>query len=262
MRVICCQTDIVWARKEANFGRVEDLLAASSPAAGGLIVLPEMFATGFVLDDPGLAEDLDQSPTIEFLGNLAASTGNHILAGLLVRSGTDVTNDAVLIAPDRSLAGRYSKIHPFSAAGESKIISAGNRVTCLPLGEWSLAPFICYDLRFPEIFREVNPGAQLVAVIANWPARREAHWVSLLQARAIENQAYVVGVNRSGSDPDYAYGGRSLIIDPLGKVLEDAGDKELCISADLDLSLVNDWRSDFPVRDDRRDLNSIQFGFP
>jgi predicted amidohydrolase len=110
------------------------------------------------------------------------------------------------------------------------------------------APFICYDLRFPEVFRAAaRRGAEIFLVIANWPDRREQHWVTLLQARAIENLAYVVGVNRSGRDPEHVYPGRSMIIDPHGKILADAGGGEAVISAEIDPAEVRNWRRDFPA---------------
>jgi predicted amidohydrolase len=111
-----------------------------------------------------------------------------------------------------------------------------------------VAPFVCYDLRFPEVFRSaVRKGAQVMAVIANWPAKRVEHWVTLLKARAIENQAYVIGVNRVGTDPKLTYPGRSLIVDPHGNVLADGGDKEAVIRAEIDAGVVDAWRRDFPA---------------
>ena len=111
-----------------------------------------------------------------------------------------------------------------------------------------VVPFICYDLRFPEIFRTaVRQGAEMFVVIANWPNRREMHWVRLLEARAIENLAYVVGVNRTGKDPKLVYSGRTMIIDPHGTILVEAGDLEGVIAADIDPAAVRNWRRDFPA---------------
>jgi len=118
---------------------------------------------------------------------------------------------------------------------------------------FQVAPFICYDLRFPELFRaSARRGAQLFAVIANWPLTRAQHWITLLQARAIENQAYVAGVNRCGRDPKLGYNGRSLIISPQGDILADAEDKECVISAELDLAGLLAWREKFPALQDMR----------
>jgi omega-amidase len=117
-----------------------------------------------------------------------------------------------------------------------------------------VAPFICYDLRFPEAFRvATRRGAQVLAVIANWPAAREGHWMTLLRARAIENQTFVIGVNRCGTDPNHTYSGRSQIIDPRGEILADAGSTEGLIHGRLDLQLLTAYRNEFPALRDMRD---------
>ena len=124
----------------------------------------------------------------------------------------------------------------------------GDRVEVFPLNDFMVCPLVCYDLRFPELFRiGMQMGANLFLVIACWPKERIDHWVSLLKARAIENQAYVVGVNRAGSDSETEFGGRSLVIDPMGKFLADAGTEESVIQAELDLNQLNAWREKFPV---------------
>jgi predicted amidohydrolase len=116
-----------------------------------------------------------------------------------------------------------------------------------------VSPFICYDLRFPEIFRiSTRGGAEILVVIANWPQAREMHWLALLRARAIENQCYVAGVNRVGRDPNVEYSGRSVIIDPRGEIMADAGNKQLIISTEFDLSALRDYRRQFPALTDIR----------
>jgi len=121
------------------------------------------------------------------------------------------------------------------------------------LGAAVVAPFVCYDLRFPEVFRVASAaGANLMVVIANWPSKRIQHWVTLLQARAIENLSYVIGVNRTGNDPTLEYSGRSVIVDYMGEILADAGSDECVISADLDFEELNRWREGFPALRDRK----------
>ena len=135
--------------------------------------------------------------------------------------------------------------------GEARCYSAGCEIKTFRWGEFTVCPFICYDLRFPEIFRiAVRRGANLFLVIANWPLPREGHWATLLEARAIENLAYVVGINRAGNDPKYVYFGRSRIIDPHGKVIAEAGREETVITADVDIATVEAWRKDFPALSD------------
>jgi predicted amidohydrolase len=156
----------------------------------------------------------------------------------------------VLFDNGREVA-RYAKMRPFKLAGES--VEPGAEPVLVECGEFKLAPAVCYDLRFPELFRAgVKRGANLFAVIANWPTPRLDHWLTLLKARAIENQAYVIGVNRVGRDPNAEYPGRSQIIGPRGDILADAGNAEGVISAELNLPALESYRREFPALQDAR----------
>lgn len=251
MHATLIQLDIAWENREENFHRVTAMLDASPPPRGSLVVLPEMFATGF----SQLLDRIVEPPngqTMSFLVELARSRGVHVLGGLVEQADTGRgLNRAVVITPDGNTIARYSKIHPFTLGGEAACIDAGSEVLVTRISDVSLSPFVCYDLRFPEVFRvAARRGAELFAVIANWPAAREAHWVTLLTARAIENQAYVLGVNRCGSDPKFTYSGRSLIIDPRGNIIADAANGQGVITAALDMEALRAWRRDFPaIRD-------------
>jgi omega-amidase len=251
MNIVCCQFDMAWEQKAVNHDRAEALLRAANIPAGSLVLLPEMFATGFSMDIAKI-DDGETRETANFLGGMARELNSHVLGGL-VTSAPDGRgrNEAVLFGPDGREIVRYHKMHPFSYGGETKYYSAGQSVV---LYEWQSiigSPFICYDLRFPEVFRSaLVRGAQLFTLISSWPAVREAAWLALLKARAIENQAYVAAVNRCGSDPRLEYSGRSLIIDPRGEVLADAGNDEGIISAELDLPALLAFRREFPARDD------------
>src|SRR5207248_5294148 len=130
-------------------------------------------------------------------------------------------NKALVFSPAGELLASYAKMQPFVPGGEAEHYAAGEKIVAFRWADFVISPFICYDLRFPEIFREAVAAhrPELFVVIANFPEKRIGHWVPLLQARAIENQAYVVGVNRIGKDPHYTYSGRSLIIDPHGEIL-------------------------------------------
>ena len=209
MNVYCCQLEPAWEDKVSNFESLASLLSDSAiPSNRTLcIVLPEMFATGFSMDFAKLAETPEQSPTLDFLSKLARQHQSAVLAGMVFNRDGALTNDAVLIDSSGQVVGDYAKIHPFSPSGEKDAGSSGSWVRTMPLGDWTLAPFVCYDLRFPEIFRLATPAAELLVVLANWPSPRVEHWVTLLRARAIENQAYVIGVNRSGSDPNLDFPG-------------------------------------------------------
>jgi len=251
MKVYCCQLDIVWENKPENFRKVRALLERTRPEAGSMVVLPEMFSTGFSMNVAGIAEE--NSPGAEeFLREVARDLGVLVVGGL-VNKGNDAKgrNQAVVFSPEGKEVTRYSKIHPFTFGGELDHYSRGERIEHFEWHGLKVAPFICYDLRFPEIFRTaVKQGAEMFVVIANWPNKREQHWVTLLQARAIENLAYVVGVNRAGSDPKLVYPGRTMIIDPHGNILADAGPSEEIISAAIEPDAVRSWRRDFPALKD------------
>jgi omega-amidase len=251
--VASCQLDIAWEDKPANHARVEALVAADPLPRGSLLALPEMFATGFSMDVARIEEGTARASE-RFLAQLASRHGLHVLGGVVNR-GADGRgrNEAVLFGPDGSALARYCKLHPFSYAGESRHYSAGEGAITVECAGAVVAPFICYDLRFPEAFRAaVGRGAQLFVVIANWPAARESHWLTLLRARAIENQAYVVGANRCGRDPNATYSGRSLIVDPRGETLADGGVHEGIVRAEIDLATLVDYRRTFPALADMR----------
>jgi omega-amidase len=253
MTVHGCQLDIAWENKSENFQRVRALLHQKKISGGSLVVLPEMFATGFSMDADAIAEQ-DDEPTVGFLRKLAREKKVFLLAGL-VRSAARGRNfnEAVCMDPAGHPVARYSKLHLFSPGGESRHYAPGARVTLFQWNELKAAVFICYDLRFPEIFRmAVQRGAGLLVVIANWPAKRHAHWTALLRARAIENQAYILGVNRCGKDPQHEYLGGSIIFNPWGETVAEAGPDETILSARLDLNAMNRLRLDFPVLRDAR----------
>ena len=254
MKIIGCQLDIQWEDKESNHTRVRQLLEEASPSPDSLIVLPEMFATGFSMNVKTIAENGNQ-PSQDFLSALASEFRAFVLGGIVVR-GPDGRglNQAVIYSPSGMEHARYSKMHPFSYAGETEHYAPGTGVKTFTCNSFVVAPFICYDLRFPEAFRAaVRQGAQVMAVIANWPAVREEHWLNLLKARAIENQAYVIGINRCGNDPNHAYSGRSQAISPSGEILSDAGSSQGWIRADFDIQELITYRSEFPALEDMRD---------
>ena len=252
--VIAVQFNIEWENKAANFSRVRELLRRGSPAPGTLVALPEMFATGFSMNTEELAESYG-GPTERFLSELAQEFKVFLLAGVAVR-GRDgkPRNKALVFSPAGELIAFYTKMRPFSPGMEHEHYQAGVRPVVFRRADSAVAPFICYDLRFPELFRQVaaSEAPELYVVIANWPEKRIQHWVPLLQARAIENQAYVVGVNRIGSDPFYSYNGHSIIIDANGNILADAGNIETTVHARLDLESLRNYRTGLPFLADIR----------
>ena len=254
MNVVGLQFDIVWENKPANFEKVRRLLAQAAPAKDALVVLPEMFATGFTMNTSAMVEPYG-GETEQFLARTAKEFGIWLIAGAAMR-GRDgrARNKALVFSPAGELIAYYAKMRPFTPGGEAEHYTAGEQPARFGWGNATVSPFICYDLRFPEVFREAAAAhrPELFVVIANWPAKRIEHWVKLLQARAIENQAYVLGVNRVGTDPYYSYTGRSLIVDPHGTVLADAGETEGFIRAELDLATLRKYREGLPFLADMR----------
>jgi predicted amidohydrolase len=255
MKIYGVQLDIQWENKAANYERVRKLIQEAAPETGSLIVLPEMFATGFSMNVAKITEDA--SKTEQFMSELAREFSVVVLGGLATESADGRgRNEAYLALPDgleQSAPVRYCKMHPFTFSGENEHFAPGEEAVVFKWQGFSVAPFICYDLRFPEIFRSVTKqGAHLFCVIANWPASRDVHWRALLLARAIENQAYVIGVNRCGDDPKLHYGGRSQIINPRGEIVADAGSDEGVISAEVDLLALEAYRREFPALADMR----------
>lgn len=257
MNVIALQLDIAWENKAANFDKVRRLLTKAAPEKDSLVVLPEMFATGFSMNTGEIAEAYG-GETEQFLAGAAREFEVCLVAGAAMR-GRDgqARNKALVFSPAGELLAFYAKMRPFTPGGEARHYAAGERSTVFDWRGWSVAPFVCYDLRFPEIFREATAAYRphLFTVIANWPEKRIHHWVRLLQARAIENQACVVGVNRCGRDPQHVYTGRSIIVDPHGEILADAGDREGWIASRLDLGALEKYRNDLPFLADMQGVN-------
>ena len=253
MKLAGMQIDIKWEDKRANHDRVSQMLATAETVPGSLVVLPEMFATGFSMNAAAI-DDTESGESQPFLGAVAAHHGIWIQAGL-VRKRADgrPTNQSVVFDPAGNEVASYEKIFPFSPGGELENYGAGDKIVLFEWEGFTVASFICYDLRFPEIFRMAAArGADLFTVIASWPDRRINHWMKLLQARAIENQAYVIGVNRCGKDPYLEYSGRSLIVDPHGEVMVDAASDEKFFTIGLDKSQLDQYRLALPFLKDMR----------
>ncbi len=254
MKLYAVQHDIIWEDKAANFAKVEVMLAKAAPQPGSLIVLAEMFATGFSKDLSKTRES-ESRETEAFLKQLALKYQCCVIGGLVGRGSQGLgRNESLAIGPDGHELARYIKIQPFSGGDEHLVHEAGRQVTAFAFGGFNIAPLICYDLRFPELAREaVKQGADLLVYIASWPIKRAQHWVTLLQARAIENLAWVIGVNRCGTDPSFTYPGRSLVVDPHGNIIADAADREAVLEVTLDPAIAAKWRAEFPaLRDMQR----------
>ncbi len=246
MQIIGCQMNIDWEAPGLNLRRADQLFSNTTVPSNSLLVLPEMFATGFSMNVGRIANAPQVPP---FLSTLSSRYHSTLIAGYVGQAADGRgCNQALIYSPQGVRLGAYQKIHPFSFAGEDKVYEPGRSVQIFELGEFRICPFICYDLRFPEIFRTATlRGANTFVVIANWPAPRTEHWTALLRARAIENQAFVIGLNRTGSDPKLEYSGRSVVFGPQGEVLCELDNKEGILQADLDIESVTRWRARFPA---------------
>ena len=250
MRIALLQVDLAWEDVPANHARAAGLLKEAADRGARLAILPEMFATGFSMDGARIAQ-AHGGPTETFLRSLSSGLGIWILAGVAETGDPLPTNDALLVSPAGEVT-RYAKIHPFSFAGEDRAYAAGSRVVTVDVEGVRVTPLVCYDLRFPEPFRLAAEETDLFAVIANWPERRRRHWSLLLAARAVENLAYVAGVNRVGEGDGLRYLGDSALIGPWGETIVSAAEQESLLVADVDPSYVAESRRKFPVLADRR----------
>jgi predicted amidohydrolase len=250
VRVALAQMDLAWEDVLENHRRAARLLEQAAAGRARLALLPEMFSTGFSMDSRRIAQP-PGGPSESFLREQAARLGLWILASVPESGEPSPRNMALLVSPDGSVV-RYAKIHPFSYAGEDRVYAAGDRVVTAEIDGVRVTPFVCYDLRFPEPFRTAAADTDLFAVVANWPDQRREHWRALLRARAIENQAYVVGVNRAGDGNGLHYAGDSAAIAPLGETIVEADEREQVLFCDVDPEVVMKLRTRFPALEDRR----------
>ncbi len=256
MQAHIIQLNIAWEDKSANYQRVNELLEAATISPNDLIVLPELFDVGFTLNAQ-IASDAAGTTRV-FLQELADKTNCTIHGSRAVPDPDSgkLHNCATITTPGQSSPTcEYAKFHPFSLGREGETYAAGNELKCY---QWvsgdqalTVVPTICYDLRFPELFRMgLHHGAQAFVMGANWPTARIEHWRTLCIARAIENQAYIIAANRTGNDPHLSYPGNSIVVDPKGKVIAELGDEETVVSVEINPQEVIDWRMAFPALND------------
>lgn len=257
MRVAGIQCDLVWEDPEANRRRLRPRIERAAAAGARLVVLPEMWPTGFSMDAERVAE-VEGGPSERFLSELARTAGSAVAGSVAQRRPAGVPgrprNVFLLALPDGAVH-RYVKIHPFTYGGESRHYDAGDAVPTVTFEGVRITPFICYDLRFPELFAAVAGRTDLFVLVANWPVARIHNWTALLTARAIETQAWVLGVNRVGSGGGLDYCGGSRLISPVGAVVagEDSADgAERDVAGDADPGEVASVRQRFPFLADRR----------
>ena len=245
MRIALCQFDMAWEDAAANKKKILTLVDRCREPFDW-IVFPEMTLSGFSMD---AAKTATTAEDVAFFADLARRRSSWVSFGAV----HDKFNRLVTLDRSGKTVSSYSKMHLYSFGGEDKSYRPGERQETFPMEAFSVTTAICFDLRFPGVFWDPAEKTDIFVVVASWPARRREHWTTLLRARAIENQCYVVGVNRTGKDPSLEYSGDSVVYDPLGKVVLDCGDKEgVFIPRDsVDRALVLKTRERFPFLKDR-----------
>lgn len=241
------QSNTLWKNPSANRIHLESLF----PKNADIIILPETFNTGFAMDK-NLAEPMTGS-SVQWLLEMAAKHQAVVCGSLFIKEGEKVFNRFIWVKEDGTLV-HYDKRHLFSLAGEDREFNPGHQQIIIPFKGWNIRPLICYDLRFPVWSRNTK-NTDLMIYVANWPERRVYAWSQLLIARAIENQCYVIGVNRVGEDGDgVLYTGESALIDPMGKVIQQKSNEEAMVLEVIDFDYLNNMRSKLNFQSDQDDF--------
>jgi omega-amidase len=253
LRVSLVQTDLVWEDPAANCAQLEERLADLAGKTD-VVVLPEMFATGFSMSPTGA--EIGRGPVLQWMQVQASRLGALMIGSLKVKQQNSFLNRLYAVHPDGSFVS-YDKRHLFRMGAENEFYQAGDKQVIVSYKGWNLAVFICYDLRFPVWSRNVGMAYDAAIYVANWPAPRANAWRTLLQARAIENLAYVVGVNRVGTDANnLSYAGDSLLVDFKGGLHLDLQAKDQILTSELSAVDLADFRAKFPAHLDA-DLFSL-----
>lgn len=250
MIVAGVQLDIAWEDPSASFARAAPLLQEAAARGARLIALPEMFATGFSMRAEAMAAHAATIRT--FLAGTASAWGVWLVAGYAAPGAERPTNLCGIFSPDGDELLRYRKIHPFSLADEATHYQAGEALATIEIEGLRVTPLICYDLRFPELFRAAAATTDLFVVIANWPTRRAQAWRTLLAARAIDTQAWVLGVNRVGRAEGHPHRGDSSLFDPWGTLTASLGEQAGVVIGEVDAEAVRHARERLPFLSDRR----------
>lgn len=245
LKVTVIQTELFWEDIDANinlFDKKIDEIAENTD----LIVLPEMFTTGFTMHAADCAQDMNGS-AVSWIKEKAGEKKADIAGSVIIEEGGKYYNRLLWAKPGGELF-TYDKEHLFRLAGEEKVYSASHKKITVDVNGWKIRPFICYDLRFPIWTRNIEPLYDVAIFIANWPQKRSAHWRLLLQARAVENQCYVIGVNRVGEDGNgYPHGGDSSIIDAQGRIIFQQSDEACTFTGSLSHKAITSYRKYFPA---------------
>nr|CBX27443.1 UPF0012 hydrolase yafV [uncultured Desulfobacterium sp.] len=245
LNITVVQSKIFWEDIESNLSDFDKKIDSIMEKTD-LIVLPEMFTTGFSMNAKKLAREMGDA-SVEWLKNKSCSKWVDITGSMIIKEGGKYFNRLLWAKPDGTLL-YYDKKHLFRMTGEEKVYREGNNNLTVELNGWKIRPFICYDLRFPCWTRNFNKAYDVAVFVANWPEARSYHWETLLLARAIENQCYVIGVNRVGKDGNgYNHIGNSSIIDPAGNIMFRKQNEECIYTSTLSYSILEEYRKSFPA---------------
>ncbi len=253
LTISLAQMRIALGDVKRNLSQMEKLTTEAARRGSHLVVFPELWSTGYALDRAKELGDTLNTGLFAQISTITTQNKISFVGSTLEKRGQEMANSATFFAPTGRMMGVYRKIHLFRLMQEDKYLQAGESslVMDLPWGRTGLA--ICYDLRFPELFRRYAlEGAQMVVIPAEWPAERIEHWRTLLQARAIENQFFVVAANTTGQIGNTVFGGHSMIIDPWGRIIVEAGEEPVLLTAEIDFDKVQEVRERIPVFEDRR----------
>ena len=254
MKMAVCQMEITQGDQELNRARAEQMIKEASENGAQLIVLPEMWTCGYDFTNLAKHKEGLNGSTYQFLSSLAQKYQVWIVGGSYpVEFAEGVRNTSLTFDPKGILRNTYSKVHLIGLMAEDQYLVPGTECNVFDIDGHAAAVEICYDIRFPELARSFAlSGVKILFVPAEFPVQREDHWVALLRARAIENQFYVVGANTFGRNENDAFNGRSMIIDPWGEVIAEAGAESTILYADVNLEMVDRVRQRIPVFKDRR----------
>lgn len=253
MKIALVSLNQIWEDKEANKINCLAYIEESSNHNVELIIFPEMTLTGFSMNTQKTAEDVEDSESINWFKNQARIKSVNIVFGVVLRAEEKAKNFLYFVDKNGNVLADYAKIHPFSYSGEDRFFVGGKDLKYATLEQVIFGLTICYDLRFPELYQALSKNCEIVLNIANWPQRRVDHWNTLLKARAIENQVYMIGVNRIGIDGNnIEYEKSSMIFTPNGDKLEPVYSNELITIFEFEPLDVIGIRNNFPVKNDRR----------
>lgn len=249
MRISLVQFAPEWEHKLENMKKLEVILKKQSDL-DEIVVFPEMTLTGFTMNASAMAEGL-KGETMAFFSGIAKRYSTNVFAGMIEKDDSNYFNTLIHLNPSGKLKAKYRKIHPFSYSSENKFYKGGKIPIITNVSGLKIGLSICYDLRFPELFRlYAKKRVGLIINIANWPDTRIEHWRTLLKARAIENQCYVAGANRTGNDVKLHYNGFTSLFDPMGKEIAAVENREAVITAEIDTQYVEEIREKLPFLKD------------